>query len=149
MELVCALTGHRQLDETIDKNLIYTQLKVLIKQGYKKFLCGMALGFDLLCLEILCELKQTNDIYLKACIPCLDQPAKFDKFDRENYNYLLNICDEKIIIYNSYEKGCMLKRDRLMVDECDILLAYLRKDYGGTFYTVNYAKKKNKKIIFI
>ena len=43
----------------------------------------------------------------------------------------------------------MFERNRRMVDNCDVLLAYLENERGGTFYTVNYAKKKGKRIVFL
>ena len=41
----------------------------------------------------------------------------------------------------------MFERDRYLVDNSDLLVCFLRKNRGGTFYTVNYARKKGKKII--
>ena len=41
----------------------------------------------------------------------------------------------------------MFERNRLLVDKCDVLLAYLRTQRGGTFYTVNYAKKAGKPVV--
>ena len=34
------------------------------------------------------------------------------------------------------------------VDECDVLFAYLRSNRGGTRYTVSYALKKGKKVVY-
>ncbi len=41
------------------------------------------------------------------------------------------------------------ERNRNIVDECDILLAcpYDNIEKGGTWYTINYAKKAGKKVI--
>ena len=43
----------------------------------------------------------------------------------------------------------MMERNRFMVDNSSILLAYLREDRGGTYNTVKYAEKKQKQIIRI
>ena len=55
---------------------------------------------------------------------------------------------EKIVLHEHYEEGCMFERNRRMVDECDLVFAYLYAKRGGTYYTVRYAEKKGKKIIF-
>ena len=49
-----------------------------------------------------------------------------------------------------WDKGLNTKRDRYMVDNCDVLLAVWDgiKD-GGTWRTIQYAMKKKKNIIFI
>ena len=41
----------------------------------------------------------------------------------------------------------MLKRDRYMVDNSDIVVAYLTKSSGGTYYTVKYANEKGVKVV--
>lgn len=51
------------------------------------------------------------------------------------------------MISDSYYDGCMFERDRMLVDSCDVLVCYIRRNFGGTFYTVNYAKQKNVSII--
>ena len=48
----CAFTGHRLLPEDFDKNLLEEKIEGLIQGGANEFLCGMAVGFDLLCAEI-------------------------------------------------------------------------------------------------
>ena len=48
-----------------------------------------------------------------------------------------------------YTPYCMQKRNVFMVDNCSVLIAYLREKKGGTFNTVKYATSKNKKIIYI
>lgn len=43
-----------------------------------------------------------------------------------------------------------LVRNRLIVDQCDILVAlYDGRKHGGTYYTVNYAKEHNVRIIML
>ena len=69
--------------------------------------------------------------------------------DKERYNKILNSCDEQILLNSRYFNGCMQLRDRFMVDNSDVLVCFLRKDDGGTFYTVNYARRKGIKIIDI
>ena len=81
-------------------------------------------------------------------MPCADQSARYPYEMRRLYEELLEECDEKIVLHEHYEEGCMFERNRRMVDECDLVFAYLYAKRGGTYYTVRYAEKKGKKIIF-
>lgn len=44
---VCAFTGHRFLTDDFDRELLKRVTENLAKNGVKKFLCGMAVGFDM------------------------------------------------------------------------------------------------------
>lgn len=145
-ERVCAFTGHRNASG-LDYNLLDKVIYDLIKTGTKKFISGMALGFDIAAAQSVLAYKKEYDISLVACIPCGNQSARFKEKDKILYNSVLGKCDEVITLSSEYYKGCMQERDRFMVDNCDIVVCYLRRNFGGTFYTVNYARKKGKKII--
>lgn len=43
--------------------------------------------------------------------------------------------------------GKYLKRDREMIDECDVVIAFWNTKSKGTKYTIDYAKKQDKKIL--
>ena len=53
------------------------------------------------------------------------------------------------IVYTSenYYNGCMHKRNRHLVDNSSLCIAYLTKESGGTAYTVNYARQNGLTII--
>ena len=56
-------------------------------------------------------------------------------------------CDESVVLHERYVDGCMFERNRYMVDHADMLYACLERPTGGTLYTVNYAKRKHKRIV--
>lgn len=60
-------------------------------------------------------------------------------------------CDERVVLHERYETGCMFERNRYMVDRCDMVLAYLRGacEKGGTYYTVRYAQKTGKPVLYV
>ena len=145
---VCAFTGHRALANTdFDELLLERVVTNLVKNGVKKFLCGMAVGFDLKAAQIVSVLKKSFDIQLIACLPCANQSERYSAKNKMLYNALLENCDEIVILESEYTSGCMHRRDRYLVDNCDVLVSFLRKSGGGTYYTVNYAKTAGKKII--
>lgn len=145
----CAFTGHRTLGKDFDFNLLDRVVLNLIKNGVETFYCGMATGFDTAAAESVINYKKNYNVKLVACIPCENQTDTFSKSAKERYERILRNCDSQIIFADNYFTGCMQQRDRYLVDNCDVLLCYLRRNSGGTFYTVNYAKKKGVKIIEI
>ena len=143
----CSFSGHRVLGKDFDYNLLDRVILNLIKNGIDTFYCGMATGFDTAAAESVINYKKNYDVKLVACIPCENQTETFSQKAKERYELILNYCDEQIIFAPVYFDGCMQQRDRYLVDNCDVLVCYLRRKSGGTYYTVNYAKKTGKKTI--
>ena len=136
-----AVTGHRVLGKDINPKRIEEIFRKLIDSGVNTFYIGMALGFDTLCFQILERIREEKDIKLIACIPCPSQPIKFNFEQKKEYERMVKSADVKVIISHEYTPNCMQKRNEYMVDKSGILISYLRKDYGGTKNTVDYAKK--------
>lgn len=132
------------------KNRLSNQIEKLIADGADLFYSGMARGVDLLCAEIVLELKNKYpQISLNALIPCRTQTDGWKYDDKLRYENILSQCQKKIYIRDNYTKGCMMERNRALVDSCDILVAVFDGKKGGTANTVNYAEKKGKKTIII
>lgn len=145
-EKTCCFTGHRNLDESYDRKEAEKVIENLIKRGINVFLVGMAVGFDLECFDIL---KEKNNIKIIACVPCKEQEKYYERKEKEEYLKNLKIADEVIYISDEYYRGCMQKRNRFMVNNSSVVVAYLRKEKGGTYYTVNYGRKKEREIIIV
>ena len=145
----CALTGHRALPPDFNVNGLYDKLEELILRGCDTFFCGMAQGFDLTALKCLVSLKQKYKFYLEACIPYEGHESGFSAESKKDFYELISWCDKKSVMFEKYRDGCFLVRDRYMVDCADAVLAYCTKRTGGTAYTVNYAMKKSKPVIFV
>lgn len=122
-------------------------IRKLIEDGADEFYSGMALGVDMWAAEIVLELKKDYpNIKLTAVIPCPEQADRWSAEHRERYQSILERCDKTITTSPSYTKGCMMKRNRALVELCDILVAVFDGSKGGTMQTVNYAKSKKRKI---
>lgn len=143
-----AVTGHRTL-ENINEAKLEEIFKVLIKKGYNRFLVGMAIGFDTLCFNILEKLREKHEIKIIACIPCLEQDKYFTESQKTEYARMVKSADEKRIFSEKYTSYCMHRRNCYMVDKSSVLVAYLRKSFGGTYNTVKYAEKQKKLIVNI
>lgn len=63
--------------------------------------------------------------------------------------YIADNAAEVRFLEEKYSGGCHTRRDRRMVDDCDILLAvWDGKPWGGTYYTCRYALEKGRNVLF-
>ena len=139
----CVFTGHRELDKDFSLRKLKKEIKNLIEKGVDTFLNGVAMGFDLLSAETVLSLKKKYPfIKLVACIPCYNQEKYYTETDKKRYINVLKSADETVYVSENYYKGCMLKRDKYMVERADVMITYLRKSVGGTAFTVNTFQKE-------
>ena len=149
-EACACFTGHRVLKRDIDVLALDNEIIKLLNRGFDTFLCGMAMGFDMLCMKRLLKLKDKYpQIKAVACIPCKDQAKKFPADIKKEYNLLVDEADEKIVLSDDYTETCMKERDRFMVDNSSVCVAYLYKSSGGAYYTARYAIEKNLEMVFV
>ena len=121
--------------------------QLLIKEIRKNPTCKFYLGgygdFDSLCLRTLRELKKEfQDIELIFITPYIDK--NYSKLEFAKYHY-----DDVIFppLENVPRKFAILKRNEWMVDEADLVIAYVTYSWGGAAKTLEYAKRKKKTII--
>lgn len=129
------------------KKRINSMIEQLVKKGVRQFYTGMALGVDIWCAEAVLQLqKEYSDITLTAIIPCKGQEEKWKPAEKQRYRDVIDKCGQVICISPEYTDDCMHKRNRALVDICDILVAVFDGKSGGTKYTVDYARKKGREI---
>ena len=148
----CVFTGHRELPSDFSKKALKNEITKLVQAGVDTFLCGMAIGFDLLAAEsVLSVRKKYPTVKLVACIPCIGQEKYFSKADQKRYVAAVRKADEKVILSDSYYRGCMQVRDKYMAERGDVMLAYCTKKEGGAAYTVRCFQKAhpNGDVIFL
>ncbi len=149
----CCFTGHRDLPEDkIDEIRKRTKETVerLIDGGFVTYICGGAVGFDMMCGEIVLELKEKYpQIELFMAIPCAEQSKFFGENAKKQYMHLMQNADRKVCLSENYYNGCMQARNRYMVDNSAVVIAYCTKNSGGTFYTCCYAKRNGKTFISV
>ncbi|MCQ2405894.1 MAG: SLOG family protein [Oscillospiraceae bacterium] len=129
------------------KDDILKAVSEAIEAGYKRFICGMALGCDMMFAEAVLTLKeQYPDIILEAAVPCPGQSNSWNKKYRERYARLIEACDVVKIHSEEYTAGCMQKRNEYMVDNSSLLIAAFGGKKGGTFNTIRYASSMGLKV---
>lgn len=147
----CCFTGHRP--EKLPwgeqeghphcvalKKSLQTQLEAVYQRGYRHFICGMARGADFYFAEGVLALREAHsDVTLEGALPCLGQASKWNEADRMRWHRLVEACDKTTLVQEHYDRRCMLRRDRYMVDHSSAILAVYNGTRGGTQYTLNYA----------
>lgn len=120
----------------------------LIIEGNFIFLAGGALGFDTIAAQIVIKLKKKYPhIQLVLILPCRSQSKYWSKENIEVYQSIIRNADQIIYTSEAYSRGCMFKRNRLMVDMSSTCICYRRESTGGTAYTVEYALSKSVSVI--
>ena len=150
-ERTVCFTGHRQIDAEhmmALPALLKSEIQKQAQAGAVHFRAGGAIGFDTL--AALCVLEQKKlypQIKLDLILPCRDQDAMWSETDRRAYRFVLSEADSVTYVYEKYCEGCMLERDRRLVQGSDVCIAFLTKSKGGTAYTAAYALKSGLEFI--
>ncbi len=158
----CCCTGHRPkgfpFKYVTDKQKHNAYLQMLEQKielaiteyGITNFISGMALGVDMDFAETVLNLRNKYPVTLECAIPCPDQTLKWNDKDKLRYDGILKRADSVNLISERYTPECMLKRNRYMVDKSELVIAVFNGiQKGGTWYTIKYAKSKNKIIELI
>ena len=143
----CCFTGHRPgklpwgMDEQDRRCLalkarIADAVEAAYQEGYRHFLCGMALGCDLYFCEAVLELRDRHpEVTVEAAVPCPAQADAWPADQQARYRRLLAACDTETMVSARYTSSCMQRRDRYMVDRAALLIAAFDGSPGGTRYT--------------
>ena len=134
----CCFSGHREIeeseyDEVVEKTDRY--IEELIGRDFCCFMVGGAKGYDYLAAQrVLLKKKEHMNIQLLIAFPYAPRNDEWDNIIKQ--------ADLATILADHYYRGCMQARNRYMVEQSQACVCYMRKETGGTVYTVNYAKKK-------
>ena len=147
-----AFIGHRKIEKTEEvRQRIIDTVSELINEGADTFLFGSRSQFDEICYEVLTEIQKTY-----PQIRRVEVRASNEYLHQMYIDITLKYYEETIFPksvsgagYRSY-----IKRNEAMVDMCDVLVIYYDVNYkptsktkSGTKISVEYARKKNKRII--
>lgn len=145
--IIVTFAGHRDVCGNRDslENDIYAYLAGFAENGTAiRALTGGMGDFDGLCSAAVRRIKRTFpmvSVNLALVAPYMKQEYN------TNREYYETQYDELIIFSSQGEyhpKRVITERNRWMVDQADILLTYVYRDFGGAQATVSYAKKKDR-----
>lgn len=162
IEKYCTFTGHRPKRFSWGyyendarcvalKKALAKEIAKLVAAGYTDFLSGTAEGTDTwAALAVLALKKEIPALKLHCILPYEGQADKWPTSARERYFTILRQADEVLYVSREYRDGCMLERNRYLVDHVACLLAvYDGGQQGGTAMTVRYARKRNRDVRII
>lgn len=154
-ERTCCFTGHRPDklpwgENESDPRCV--RLKERIAQavedayvaGCRHFICGMARGCDLYFAEAVLALREEEpDLTLECARPCETQADSWPAAEKARYESILDRCNFETLVQHSYDRFCMMRRNRYMVDRSSRIIAvYNGAPKGGTAQTLAYALKQ-------
>ncbi len=145
----CSFTGHRIVSSKFNPEDIEKAAYKAINDGFDTFLCGMAIGFDTLCFNVLETVRLEKRIKIIACVPCDSQSKFFNAKQKAQYERMLSVADEVIYVSQEYFDGCMQKRNFFMIDNSSRVIAYLNVNRGGTYQTVKYAVESGVEVEYL
>ena len=138
--MIITFCGHSNysFDDTVKEKLRGLLLQNIRKNPTCKFYLGGYGNFDSLCLSILKELKANfPDIELLFITPYLNK--EYSKLETAKLYY-------DGIIYPPLEnvppRFCISRRNEWMVDEANLVIAFVKYSWGGAAKTLEYAKRK-------
>ena len=161
----CCFTGHRPKSlpwgynekdlrcVAFKSRMKYTLENLIVKDGYKKFISGMAMGADMICAEITLSLKILYPyIELECAVPNYAFTENWRDEDRDRFNNILERADNVTYVSDSeiYSKRDLMLRNIYMVDSSELVVAvYTDGESGGTRNTMDYAKSKGKEVLVV
>ena len=146
-EITACFTGHRTYDGSRNEELARV-VRELYALGYRNFLCGMALGFDIEAAEVALALRQElAGVRVVAVVPFDGMQRGFSEEWQSRFECILASADETITLAPKYSIEVYAMRNNFLVDNSSACIAYFDGSKGGTAYTVRRAVKGLLRII--
>ena len=146
---ICSCFGHRNVEITkeLEEKLEKLYVDLIKSRGYNIFYFGGYGKFDELCHKIISKLKSKyQNIKLYLIRPYYENLS-------QKYTDLLKIGYDDCIylpLSNNFGKLKIIYRNYAIVDKSDIIIFYIRRmENSGAYRTLCYAKKNNKKLIYV
>ena len=145
--ITVAFSGHRTYRGEVAEEL-RALVGGLYDEGFRRFLCGMAWGFDLAAGEAVAELKQRcSDVELVAVVPYEGFRGLFHGKDGEQYYRVLAAADEVVVVSECEPKVAFRMRNDFLADNASCVVAWFNGvGRGGTAYTVKRARRRGVRV---
>ncbi len=142
-----AFTGHRTYRGEAAEALA-SLLGDLHAEGYRRFLCGMALGFDMAAAEAVLALRAAHPEGRLVCVvPFAGQDRRFPAVEQERYRRILEAADETVVLRDDYRPDCYARRNDRLTDGASAVVAWYDGSSGGTHYTVRRARRLGLRVL--
>ena len=143
---ICGFCGHRDVFEADVEERAKTEIEKLIENGFTTFYSGGMGDFDKICERIVRGFKRKNDdIRLCLILPYIKSSVN------NNPEYYNALYDEIIVpdLGHVHYKRAIIERNRWIIKNSDMILAYVFRGFGGAWTMLKYAEKSGTKYINI
>lgn len=148
---ICCFSGHRIVPAQVREELELLLEKHITGQfehGVRCFLCGGAMGFDAIAARAVLKARERmDDISLSLAIPYRGMEQRWPLPEKQEFENILAAADSVHYLAESYDRDCMLRRNRYMIEKSETCICYMTRNTGGTAYTVAQAVKKGCTVI--
>ena len=129
--------GKEEYGEAVSKRL-YEIIEELIKSGADEFLLGGYGNFDMLAARTVKDLQQVYPhVKSTLVVPYINRSYDKELYDGSVYPPIENVP----------KKYAIVKRNEWSVNQADVVVAYVKYDWGGASKTYEYARKKKKSVV--
>ena len=137
--MIVTFCGHREVQESEKvRKWLYETVEGLILEGADCFYLGGYGQFDSMAAGVVRGLKMKyQQIRCILVLPYLDKKYDASGYDESLYPPLENVP----------KRYAISKRNEYMVDHADVIVAYVVYSFGGARQTLEYAKRKQKRVI--
>ena len=137
--MVCTFFGHRDSPNNMEQELYCVLRKLVERCGVDEFLVGNHGNYDRMVLSVLKRLKEEYSHICYAAVLAYLPPG------RQEHQYESSIYPEGVECVP--RRFAIVKRNRWMVEQCDIVVSYILRSGGGAAQFVRMAERQGKRII--
>ena len=140
-----AFIGHREVEDwrTVDSKVDEIVRDLIKNKEFVEFYIGRHGEFDESVASIIKRAQNDLGKENSSLILVLPYKHKDEEYYQKYYDEIL------MPIEKVHYKAAITKRNEWLVDNCELLVAYVNKDFGGAYHTLRYAEKKGVQIINI
>lgn len=148
----CCFTGHRDIPIGKTQELVERTAneirKLIVNHGVRFFGVGGAIGYDTLAAKVLFRLRETEFPNIKVILvyPFDGFTDRWSPEQKADHKRLLPKYDKVVCVCDRSSREAYLARDRHLVDGSAYCIAYCTHDYGGTAYTLRYARQQGLEV---
>lgn len=139
--MIATFCGHSQVDDSIAVvAALQKVIAALVEEGITEFYLGGYGSFDYLAATVVRDQKSSHpEIQSILIIPYIDRD-----YDKRLYDDSLFPPLESVP-----RRFAISKRNEWMIEQSDVVISYITHGWGGAAKTLEYAKRKKKRIISV
>ena len=136
-----AFMGHRKIDQitTLEQKIEKLVHDLLLNKEYVEFYIGRNGDFDILAASAIKRMQAEVGHQNSSLILVLPYSVKDEQYYHAYYDEIYYPVDPK-----THYKSAISKRNQWMIENCDFLVAFVERNFGGAYQSMLYAKKMEK-----